>query len=378
MHYFHKGPLVILLIILTVFAGCGGGSKSGGSSNNDDTMNPRFRTKTEELNYIAKLSSDDSSGVISGQNCRHGYEITTGYDEFIERLYKRSGKYVGIIGIDYEYQRIYSLDELKQANTYLKKYWNHGGLVTITWSPANPWGSAKDWSDIQTHPKDNFGFSIINLKELVDDGTFLNHEWIKSLDRIAAALTDLKQAGVIVLWRPMQEMNGNWFWWGNYNSDGTDKEQYKRIWQHMYKYFTVDKGLDNLIWVFSPSAANSSDGSLDINASPYPGDGYVDIIAPTRYNDNLSFDGYNDLVQFAHGKPIALGEYGPDNNDGSIPDGSFDNMLYVQKLKNYPKIAYWVSWHSWIDGTNVQMALADNLNASQLLNDPFIINRDNL
>ena len=31
---------------------------------------------------------------------------------------------------------------------------------------------------------------------------------------IADALLELQKAGVVVLWRPMQEMNGNWFWWG--------------------------------------------------------------------------------------------------------------------------------------------------------------------
>jgi mannan endo-1,4-beta-mannosidase len=137
----------------------------------------------------------------------------------------------------------------------------------------------------------------------------------------------------------------------------------------MHDYLTNDKGLDNLIWVFSPSGANPA-------LYPYPGNEYVDVVAPTVYDDELDIDNYSGLVAYGelYGKPIALAEYGFNFNVVRF-DGNFDNTLYVQKLKAYPRIAYWLTWHSWY---GVKMALADNLNASQLLNDPYVINRDNL
>jgi hypothetical protein len=39
-------------------------------------------------------------------------------------------------------------------------------------------------------------------------------QWLEQLDLIAEGLLELKAAGVVVLWRPFQEMNGGWFWWG--------------------------------------------------------------------------------------------------------------------------------------------------------------------
>jgi mannan endo-1,4-beta-mannosidase len=359
MNYLKKLSPIILLIALTIFAECGSGAE-----NNNNNGSPSFQTKAEELNYISKLSSDEISGVISGQNCGHGNQIATGwYDNFIERLHQQTGKYVGIIGIDYEYEKVYSLDELKQANTYLKSYWNKGGLVTIVWSPANPWGAKKTYEDIQTYTSPG------DIKEIITEGRSKYAGWMASLDRIAAALADLKQEGVIVLWRPMQEMNGNWFWWGKYSLEDTKK--YINVWKHMHNYLTNEKGLDNLIWVFSPSGTNSK-------SYPYPGDEYVDIIAPTLYHDELNISNYSKLVDYvkSHGKPIAIAEYGWNFTDSTNPDGNFDNTLYVRKLKNnYPEIAYWVTWHSWY---GVKAALVDNLNASQLLNDPYVLNRDNL
>jgi mannan endo-1,4-beta-mannosidase len=35
----------------------------------------------------------------------------------------------------------------------------------------------------------------------------------EDLDFVAGELTKLKAAGVPMLWRPLREASGNWFWW---------------------------------------------------------------------------------------------------------------------------------------------------------------------
>ena len=70
-----------------------------------------------------------------------------------------------------------------------------------------------------------------------------------------------------VLFRPLHEASGGWFWWG---SDGA--EAYKKLWKAVYEKLTNEYRLDNLIWVYNGQAAEW-----------YPGDEYVDIIGEDIY-----------------------------------------------------------------------------------------------
>lgn len=355
----------VMAIVAGSMLGCGGG---GGDNNNTPIVdftpcNPNASENAKAvLLYLARLTSEDIPGVISGQNCGHGNEIALGtYNQFIDSLYQQSGKFVGMIGIDYEYMREFSVEELKSANTYLKSHWQNGGWVTINWSPTNPWGTLNTYEDIRIK------YSGTDLNQLITPGSPVYDRWMAKLDRVAEALEDMQQAGVVVLWRPMQEANGWWFWWGknDQNSVLRPHPSYIAVWKHMVTYFTEVKGLNNLLWVFSPTQSQS------FSSFPYPGDDYVDIIGGTHYADNLTVPGYLDLIQYK--KPVGLAEYGPTEFGGLVLDGSLDNQLYVQRLQgNYPQVAYWVTWHSW---PGVRMALVDHQYARELMNDPYLINR---
>jgi len=46
----------------------------------------------------------------------------------------------------------------------------------------------------------------------------------------------------VVLFRPFHEMNGSWFWWGDW------KPSQSRLWRDTFDYLTRTKALDNLLW----------------------------------------------------------------------------------------------------------------------------------
>jgi len=70
---------------------------------------------------------------------------------------------------------------------------------------------------------------------------------IKSdLDKAAALLQILKDKEIPVLWRPLHEASGGWFWWG-----ASGAKPCIALWEYMYDYLTNDKKLDNLIWVWN-------------------------------------------------------------------------------------------------------------------------------
>jgi mannan endo-1,4-beta-mannosidase len=214
-------------------------------------------------------------------------------------------------------------------------------------------------------PEIGMRFPDASLRALLPGGAKRLY-WLNTLDRIAAALTELRDAGVVVLWRPMQEMNGDYFWWAR-----EKHEVYAELWRDMFDYFTCVKGLDNLLWVFAPGGAATDRTYSDA----YPGADYVDIIAPTAYRNDLVFDVYDDALKY--GKPIALSEYGPSALASDLgANGSFDDRLYIERLDgDYPRVAYFIAWNSW---EGVKMSLADNLYANELMNDPRVITRDEI
>jgi mannan endo-1,4-beta-mannosidase len=306
------------------------------------------------------------------------------YSSIITDLNAQTGKYPGIIGVDYEHDRIFTPAQLTACNAILIDYWKKGGIVTINWAPHNPW--LNDESDIAGNygtctdtRKSGTNLDKVNLSDLVNPSSAIYPIWRKKLDRIASALAELQSAGVAVLWRPLQEMNGDWFWWGTATSPNSGTP-YKNIYIDMFRYFTEVKGLHNLLWVFSPCQYAGTDSSGILSCEKfYPGNEYVDIVAGTLYNNALAIGDYNTYCSF--GKPVGMAELGAASWDTIAKTGQFDNRKYESVIrKNYPAIAYWVSWHNWDngDGTFSWMSLNKNKYPKECMESGGVITRDEL
>ena len=182
---------------------------------------------------------------------------------------------------------------------------------------------------------------------------------MKELDTLAEGLKELQDADVVVLWRPFHEMNGGWFWWG-----GQDPDTFIRVWRHMFDYFTKTKNLNNLFWVYSPNHGPKT-------ADYYAGDNYVDLVGLDAYTDFVDpehIKGYAEVVQLP--KPFGFTEYGPHGPQN--PPGDYDYMRFLAGVrKNFPRAAFFQAWSS-------RWGLGRNENTKELLNDPWLINREDL
>ncbi|GGL04342.1 mannan endo-1,4-beta-mannosidase [Sphaerisporangium melleum] len=332
-------------------------------------------------------------GVISGQNLGHGSEAADtsgllGYQRLIGGLADQTGHRVGVAGVDYEHDKIFTPRQLAVADQVLIDHARRGGLVTINFSPQSPW--LNDESDIAANPgvwtntrTDNGQLDGVRLADILDPGSPAGRVWQRKLTRVADALTRLRDAGVVVLWRPMQEMNGFWFWWGT-TLQKDNAAIYVRLWQDMYRYFTQVRHLDNLLWVYSPSAyppdpAQQTALNIRPAAWAYPGDGYVDVVAGTSYDDDLLIPNHRDHLRLP--EVIAMAEYGAGLSGAHVLAGDFDTTRYATRLRqDYPAVAYWVSWHDYyLSATEItHLSLAGNRNAAALLGDPYVINSDRI
>ncbi len=345
--------------------------------------------RTQILDYIASLSSATSyRGVISGQQAGSIDDLTDdtwyhGYSSMIEALHDKTGEWPGIIGDEYEWGHVYTPAQFSDANKVLIDYARAGGIVFVSFTPMNPW--LNDESDIMANPGDWQGPESAlsglpagaSLDDLLDPTKPVHAAWMRKLDRIAGALQELRDAGVVVLFGPLQEMNASWYWWG-ISSHPSDPGPYIRVWRAMYDYFTNEKGLNNLIWGYSPSSTYGT----NTRTSPlfravdwaYPGDDYVDIISFTNYSDDMSISDYNVYVKM--GKPLGIDGYGPNTDSSFSKNGTWDLSNIIQRMRNdYPRIAFFVCWSSFPWS---HLSLISNLNADKLLADPLVINRDDL
>jgi mannan endo-1,4-beta-mannosidase len=312
-----------------------------------EPANPQANAKARAiLNYFQGLSTRQDKRLVSGQFTEAGPTATL---RLMNEIHDQTGQWPALMGADYADVDKGSLITCKAPNRAAIQYWNQGGLVTISthlYNPANPKGGGlRDQG--------------VDLDTLFAPGTDTHTRWMQELDFIAAGLQELKEAGVVVLWRPFHEMNGDWFWWG-----AKDPNTFVKVWRQMFDYFSKTKGLDNLLWVYSPNHGKNT-------AAYYAGDQYVDLVGLDAYTDLVDADhikGYAEVAKIE--KPFGFTEYGPHGAEN--PPGDYDYRRFLEGVKkDFPKAVFFMSWGD-------KWSLARNHHVMELLDDPWIVNRDDL
>ncbi|MEJ7828798.1 MAG: glycosyl hydrolase [Segetibacter sp.] len=171
------------------------------------------------------------------------------------------------------------------------------GIVSFHWHWHSPSGGTAGKNTFYTTE------TTFDVSQAVIGGTQQNAEVLRDIDAIAEPLKKLRDADVPVLWRPLHEAGGRWFWWGAKGSAPA-----KALWDIMYDRLTNFHGLHNLIWIWSSPEADW-----------YPGNSKVDMIGydsyPGNYNYTMQKNMFDNLYNITNGqKLIALTENGP------IPD----------------------------------------------------------
>lgn len=185
-----------------------------------------------------------------------------------------------------------------------------GGLVSMMWhwnapddlvnTPCGQSCGENDWPWWRGFYAQGSNF---NLPAALANPASQDYQYIlRDIDAIAVELQKFETADIPVIWRPLHEAQGTWFWWGEHGP-----EAFKDLWQLMHDRLTNHHGLHNLIWEYTSTGVN--DEFLDW----YPGDEYVDMIGADIYTDptsSMSGEWYDLLEVFDGNKMIALSETG--------------------------------------------------------------------
>lgn len=250
------------------------GAKISNSTYNvtSSLVNKNSTASTKKLYSFLK----DSYGkyVITGQQCDGG--INGNEFKAIKNL---TGDYPALLGLDmmdYTPSRT-ALGASSSAVEKAIEFANKGGIVTFCWH----WNAPTEYLNSTANSPDGWWGGFYTQSSKFDIAKVMNGQDAKGkklLDRdikeIAKQLKRLEKAGVPVIWRPLHEGSGGWFWWGAKGSDA-----YKKLWKYLYKELTNTYGCNNLIWVYNGQSADW-----------YPGDEYVDIVGEDIYPGNHVYD----------------------------------------------------------------------------------------
>lgn len=285
----------------------------------------------EARKLLAYLYSLEGRRTLAGQH-DYNHEV----NKYVEAARAMTGKSPAVWGTDFILggTKDYGPEIVAEA---IKKH-KDGFIVTLMWHAGRPTDDPPyGWKEsIQAEVTD------AEWKELTTPGTRLNQRWQAQADKVAAHLKQLRDARVPVLWRPYHEMNGVWFWWG----DKKGKDGYQKLWKMLFDRFVNVHGLDNLLWVWNANAPRDIPKDEAFSYRHYfPGRDYVDALAADVYHFDYEQKDYDELLELAQGKLIALGEV------GELPKPEI--------LEAQPRWAWFMVWSSWLLTDNTPERVKD-------------------
>ncbi len=188
------------------------------------------------------------------------------------------------------------------------------GIISYQWHWHSPSGGEVSTNTFYTD------LTTFDVTKAVTPGTQEYEDIIRDIDDVSAQLKKFQDSGIPVLWRPLHEAGGGWFWWG-----AKGPEACLELYNIMFDRMTNHHQLHNLIWVWSSPEEDW-----------YPGNDKVDIIGYDSYPGALNYSTrksvFDALYRLTGGKKlIAMTENGP------IPDP--DDCLELD--------APWLYFMSW-------------------------------
>ncbi|MFW6246365.1 MAG: glycosyl hydrolase [Tangfeifania sp.] len=265
----------------------------------------------EEVNSSERFNVSDTLVTINPmENASRLYQFL--YDNYGEKIISgamtlnsmdeinwlktNTGKEPALIGLDFMHcGRGYSWYNDEEPVNDAKNYYNRNGIPAFCWHWRDP---SRETEAFYTDDTD------FDVSKILDENSPEYQAMIDDIDYISGLLKKLQNNGVPVLWRPLHEAAGGWFWWG-----AKGPEPCKKLYRLMFDRMVNYHGLKNLIWVWT-SQPNDDEW--------YPGDEYVDIVGRDIYKEGdhgsqiLEFNQLNDMVDGK--KIVALTEC------GSFPD----------------------------------------------------------
>lgn len=287
-------------------------------------VNPNATKETKAmLSYLVDIYGKH---ILSGQQEMCGSHNYEGSEAEFTYIKAKTGELPAVRGFDFFSYRgsVASWDDLC-AERVIDWYKNKGGIPTVCWHWFSP-------GDIGKKADNSFytASTTFSISKALTSGTAENTALLEDIKFMAGKFKQLQDAGVPVLFRPLHEAEGGWFWWG---AEGP--ENCVNLYRLLYDKFTNEYSLNNIIWVWTSYTYETS-------SKWYPGDDVVDI---------LGYDKYNAKDGLPNGSAISSTFYNLVKSTGGkklVAMSENDTIPKVTNLVN-EKAAwlYFCPWYGW-------------------------------
>ena len=252
----------------------------------------------EAENLLQYLKEIEGEKTLSGTTANVNWNINEA-----KWVNKHTGKWPALNFFDFIHLPFSPSNWIDYSNiTEVYNWHKNGGIVGCMWHWNMPTNDGQDWTCTPGTGNKETGFDV---RKIFEPESAEYKQMMNDIDKVASTLKKLKQRKIPVLWRPLHEAGGQWFWWG------LDAEACNELWRVMYKRFH-EAGLNNLIWVWTSAAAWNRPYSEGYKW--YPGDEYVDIVGIDIYNNSSASNIYSTCYKMLRKKSpdmlIALTECG--------------------------------------------------------------------
>lgn len=261
----------------------------------------------EASNLFKFLLNNYGNKIISGVMTLNSFDESNW-------LLQNTGKEPALLGLDLmhcgrNYTWYNDMEPLNDAATW----YNKNGIPAICWHWRDPSRITEEFYTAKT---------AFDVSKISDPTSAEYQAMLSDIDYISGLLKELQNQNVPVIWRPLHEAAGGWFWWGAKGA-APCKQLYLLMYDRMVNYH----GLRNLIWVWTREPGDEE---------WYPGDEYVDIVGRDIYKQGdhssheMEFNNMNTL--YGGRKMLTISEC------GSMPD--VDNLI-----ADGAAWSWWMPWY---------------------------------
>jgi len=246
----------------------------------------------------------------------YGKKIISGVMDMPDATWLKTntGKYPALLGLDFmQTNRGYTWYSNDTPFNEARTWYAKNGIPALIWHWRDPSRKTEAFYTKDTQ---------FDISKIFDESSAEYLAMLKDIDFTASLLKKFQDNHIPILWRPLHEAAGGWFWWG-----AKGAEPCKKLWQIMYDRMVNYHGLHNMIWVWTREPGDDA---------WYPGDEYVDMVGRDIYktgDHGSQVLEFNDMTsRYGSKKMVTISE------SGSFPD--VDNLI-----KDEAGWSYYMVWY---------------------------------